>query len=440
MSRSRVRTHTHKREPRRVKKTAKASRALSALLKVSLILAGVSLLILLFPFGQAEVPEGGISTEIPENLYVPQWTGNTETSEVVEDVWRDNIAQEPIANRINMVWDDPPRALSKVPPGVNVLAPCWFDLKANEDGSVYYEERAVEPESYVKMSREAGVEVWGTIQSFNPDISAKVVTDLQEREIFISKVVGWVEQYDLDGINLDFEKMNPEHKQQYNEFCKALNDRLPEDIVLSVCVTVKLLPENPNNWWQCYDRAGLAEAVDYVCVMTYDAHKNSTKEPVASVQWVDTHIRRLLEEVPSEKLIMGIPFHGTDYRAKVTNTTTLDKEPLWKSSGVTTTVFQLNLLLTQGYYQDRYGSERDRVITLDYWLDQGSWNDEYGISNYSFVDTDGTEHTIWIDDENSLYQKTQMSIDYNLAGIAVWKRSLGTDPMFDAIAQAFRDE
>ena len=79
------------------------------------------------------------------------------------------------------------------------------------------------------------------------------------------------------------------------------------------------------------------------------------------------------------------------------------------------------------------------MIRLDYWINKGGWNAELGISDYSFVDTDGVQHTIWIDDENSIYQKTKLACDYNLAGVAVWKKNLGTESMFEAIARGFGD-
>ena len=73
---------------------------------------------------------------------------------------------------------------------------------------------------------------------------------------------------------------------------------------------------------------------------------------------------------------------------------------------------------------------------LDYWINKGGWDAELGISNYSFVDTDGIQHSFWIDDENSIYQKARLAEDYNLAGVAIWKKSLGTESMFEAVARA----
>jgi|GEM_PF-1559269 len=356
-----------------------------------------------------------------------------------EAIWRENISPVDIEDKIYLVWDDPSSrnwTLTEMPPNVNVLAPVWFKLNMNDDktgADLANADESTTAFTYVETCHENGVQVWGTVQCINYDLSEIIMTNLDEQQKIIDKILLWINSYDLDGINIDFENMNPDHKQLFNEFCTNLKKSMPEDKPLSACVTVKLISSSADtNPWQAYDRGGLAKAVDYITVMTYDEHKASTKKPVASIEWVDIHIRRLLEEIPSEKLVMGIPFYGVDYRAEVVDAQTLSVNPIWKDSGHTTTIFQLNSLLETGQYKYK----NDLIITLDYWINKGGWDADLGISDYSFVDTAGIQHTIWIDDENSIYQKARLANDYNLAGVAVWKKNLGTESMFEAVARA----
>lgn len=418
----------------------KSVKLLSIIFKVVLILAVIVIGITILPprliqpsktaMGDSVLIRSALNAQpVPEDNSIPD-----------NEIWQENVNPVSIDERIYLAWDDFPKPLTELPPNINVLAPCWFKLEFSEDKtSIDYiaSDVSTDAYNYVEFCHNGGVEVWGTIQNFDPDLSAFIVTDEVQRQIFIDQVLLWITSYSLDGINIDFEKMNPEHKQLFNEFCQQLNDAMPENMPLSACVTVKLVSKNAeSNWWQAYDREGLAKAVDYVAVMSYDDHKSSSKKPVASIGWVDLHIRRLLEEIPSNKLIMGMPFYGTDYRAEVVDAQTLSVNPLWSSSGVMTTVYELNKLLEFGQYADRYGAGSDTMVILDYWIDKGSWNAEFGISNYSFVDTSGLQHTIWIDDENSIYQKTRLAEDYNLAGVGIWKKSLGTESMFEAVARA----
>ncbi|MEX1377338.1 MAG: glycosyl hydrolase family 18 protein [Eubacteriales bacterium] len=358
-----------------------------------------------------------------------------------ESLWRENISPIEIEDKIYLAWDDPSNrnwTLTEMPPNVNVLAPVWFKLGLNEteDGIDFVNaDESTTAFSYVQTCHKNGVKVWGTVQCINYDLAEVIMTDMAVQQQLIDQILLWINSYNMDGINIDFEKMNPKHKQLFNNFCANLKAAMPEGMPLSACITVKLVSESAEtNPWQAYDRGGLAEVIDYITVMTYGEHDASTKKPVASIDWIDLHIRRLLEEIPSEKLIMGIPFYGVDYRAEVVDEQTLSLNPIWKNSGHTATIFQLNLLLETGQYL--YSGT---PIVLDYWINKGGWNAELGISDYSFVDTDGIQHTIWIDDENSIYQKARLADDYNLAGVAIWKKNLGTESMFEAVFRAWQD-
>lgn len=422
---------------------SKAEKSVGVVLKVIMILAALILAAVLLPGKLIKPFENETGSSLLINSAPDAEPLEDDGSVPDESLWRENISPIDIENKIYLAWDDPVRTLTELPPNVNILAPCWFKLKENTDGTgvdLIASDISKDAYNYVEFCHNGGVDVWGTVQCFNYDLSEIIVKDATQRQLLINQILLWISTYDLDGINIDFEDMNPDSKQLFINFCQELKTAMPEGMPLSVAVTVKLVSESAaTNTWQAYDRGGIAQVVDYITVMTYDEHKSSTKKPVASIEWVDLHIRRLLEEIPSEKLVMGIPFHGVDYRAEVVNAETLTLNPLWKSSGVTATVFELNKLLEFGEYADRYGSDSQKTIVLDYWISRGSWVADLGISNYSFVDTDGIQHSIWIDDENSIYQKARLANDYNLAGVAIWKKSLGTEPMFEAVARANQD-
>lgn len=416
----------------------KKVRNVGIVLKVVLIIAALILVAAFLPARLFAPNESELGQSVLINS-APDAQPVEEDGEIPDEaIWRENISPIDIEDKIYLAWDDPSNknwTLTELAPSVNVLSPVWFKLGFADDGKTVDLVNADESTTaftYVQTCKDNGIEVWACVQCINYSLAEVIMTDAVEQQKLIDQILVWINTYDLDGINIDFENMNPDHKQLFNNFCENLKAAMPEGMPLSVCVTVKLVSESAeDNPWQAYDRGGLAEVVDYITVMTYDEHKASTKRPVASIEWVDLHIRRLLEEIPSEKLIMGIPFHGVDYRAEVINPQTLTVNPIWQDSGHTTTVFQLNKLLETGKY-----TYKDTEIILDYWINKGGWDADLGISDYSFVDTAGIQHTIWIDDENSIYQKARLAEDYNLAGIAIWKLNLGTEPMFEAVARA----
>ncbi len=365
----------------------------------------------------------------------PVVTPLPEPATTPENQWQENV-RAPIDDQIYLAWDQWRKELDEIPPGINVISPHFFEVVKVGDKSevkLLSEVRSGwsdwTPASYVETAHEAGVKVWAMVQNMEDyDAAEYIVTTEEGRNHFYTKVKEWIDIYQLDGICLDFEHMNPANSAAYSEFAAGLKQALPASCIVSACVTVKLNGNNDDNWWQCYDRVSLAQSVDYLCVMAYDNHRDNTMEPVAGIQWVDMHVRRLLEEVPSNKLILGVPFYGTDYREEVQDGNIFSTRPMWKDSGWTTTIFNLNSALSNGQY-----TKGDDTFVVDYWIDKGSWDSEVGISTYSFVDTNGTMHQIWIDDENSLYQKGRLALRYNLGGVAVWKKSLGTTPMWEAL-------
>ena len=64
-------------------------------------------------------------------------------------------------------------------------------------------------------------------------------------------------------------------------------------------------------WSGGYDRAALAAEADYLILMAYDEHYSAspTAGSVSSLPWVERGLRRVLQEVPAEKLILGAPFY-----------------------------------------------------------------------------------------------------------------------------------
>ena len=86
--------------------------------------------------------------------------------------------------------------------GVNVISPTWFYLNDN-DGNIY----SLASRDYVNYCHQNNVEVWGLISNLeNPDAdSTYVLTHSSTRDYLTSQIIAAAIEYDLDGINLDFE-------------------------------------------------------------------------------------------------------------------------------------------------------------------------------------------------------------------------------------------
>ena len=122
----------------------------------------------------------------------------------------------------------------------------------------------------------------------------------------IKQILAYAALYGLDGINLDFENIYLKDKDAYTQFVREIAPLLREQgLVVSVAVGI---PGGSETWSLSHDRKALAETVDYVCLMTYDQHWPAPGSS-AELQWVEDRLMATLEEVPPDKLLLGIPLY-----------------------------------------------------------------------------------------------------------------------------------
>ena len=69
------------------------------------------------------------------------------------------------------------------------------------------------------------------------------INALKNIESLSTQIADYVEEYDLDGINVDIENVTHEQKDQYTQFVKLLREKIPGHKEISVAVAA-----NPNNW------------------------------------------------------------------------------------------------------------------------------------------------------------------------------------------------
>jgi len=363
-------------------------------------------------------------------------TGGTGPQATQKPAWMENVQQH-ISPDICMAWEYRPMTLDEVPIGVNVLAPTWFYVEEDEEGraiacslaDIGYERW--QPEQYVQLAHQSGAQVWGTVVSFTPELSRQVVMEPSAQQAFLDKLEQWVTQYQLDGISFDFENMDPKNAQAFTALVEQTKKRLGADCVVSVAVTVPTASPQPNNWWQCYDRAGLSAVCDYIAIMTYDGN-NGMVSPVAGLPWTKQSIELTLKEVPSGKILLGVPFYGVAFIGPRNEETNL---PMWESRDgrYSITPQSVDAILQKGEY-----TISDTTYTVDQWEQKGVWDENECVYRYQFTDTRGNLHVLWCDDPRSMEEKGALCRTYHLGGAAVWRKGQGGPDMWQGLHEGIR--
>lgn len=134
--------------------------------------------------------------------------------------------------------------------------------------------------------------------------------DVETRQGLIQDIVRVSSLY--DGVQVDFESIRPEEGEAYCVFLKELRSSLPKKKMLSVA-----LPARVREMKDGYRYKAIGEIVDRVLIMAYDEHWGSgSPGAIASIPWCTRVLKFAQEEIPEEKLVMGVPLYGRVWQSK----------------------------------------------------------------------------------------------------------------------------
>ena len=335
-----------------------------------------------------------------KNLEKPQTTELSYTGEYKEDY--SSLTRE---HKINLAWHQVTSEAANAAlgetiqnmAGVNVISPTWFSVTANE-GTI----SSLASADYVNEAHSRGMEVWGLIDNFNPDVSTlETLSSRNSREHIIQKLLEEAQRVALDGINVDFEALTEEEAPHFIQFVRELSVVCrANNLVLSV--------DNPvPQFTGFYNRKEQGIVADYVIIMGYDEHTTGSEEAgsVASLPFVKEGIEKTLQEVPKEKVINGIPFYTR----------------LWTESNNGTLSSEVMTMDAASQYIQENGIEV-------YWEKETA-------QNYGELLTDNGTQKIWLEDEQSIEEKMKLISQYELAGVASWKLGFERADVWSVISQ-----
>ena len=213
-------------------------------------------------------------------------------------------------SKVSLVWEQvdwrtPDPSTFGSLSGLNVVSPTWFRLgETPGDVDNYVDAR------YVRWAHSRGYKVWALFSnSFDLERTRTVLRSSELRDKVISQILVYARMYSLDGINLDFENVYQDDASYLTQFVREITPLLHEmGLAVSMDITVK--SKSPT-WSLCYERPRLAEVVDYMMLMAYDQYSAGSKVsgPNSSITWAESIIETTLQEIPAEKLVLGMPFY-----------------------------------------------------------------------------------------------------------------------------------
>ena len=325
-------------------------------------------------------------------------------------VREDLVEEKQIQGKVNMFWDyyskyvKCPDRTGQVIEGVNVVSPSFFYI---DDDGEFQDKVGDAGKAYIEWAHSNGYKVWPMLQNDEAGIkvTSTIINSYAKRQELIEKIVEVCVEYQLDGINIDFENMYEADKDKFSRFIIELEPRIKEiGGVLSVDVTA---PDGDPNWSLCYDRNVIAHVADYIVFMAYDQYGNSSTKPgtTAGFNWVETNIIKFIEneDVEPSKIILGIPFYTRQW--------TIDSNGEIKQGG-RGVVNMLNIKIPNNV-EKQWDEELQQ-----YYIEYKSGNDTI---------------KMWIEDGTSIAAKVSLVTKYGLAGTSGWRKDMETSNVWSII-------
>ncbi|MGY0488812.1 glycosyl hydrolase family 18 protein [Streptomyces sp. WG-D5] len=199
---------------------------------------------------------------------------------------------------------------------IRTISPFWYEAKSatRVTGHPGAGERRI-----VDGLHERGIEVVPTVmEQQKTDDLASVLIDDKTRTRHIDALLDVVRSRDYDGLDIDYESIAMASddtyravRTGYTAFATELCGRLhAADKKCFLTVTPKT-----RGTGRIWDYKKLGAVADRVRIMAYNLHNAlGTPGPLSSPQWYDEILTLATDQVPLDKLEMGLPAYGWDWK------------------------------------------------------------------------------------------------------------------------------
>ncbi|WP_141828212.1 glycosyl hydrolase family 18 protein [Clostridium sp. KNHs216] len=228
--------------------------------------------------------------------------------------------------------------------------------------------------------------------SFNSDLAHTILANPDIQNTLLENIVRTLNAKQYYGLDIDFEYIFPNDKNNYNSFIKKVVDRLHP---LGYTVTTALAPKTSEGQtgllYEAHDYATHGTLVDHVILMTYEwGYTYGPPRAVAPVNLVENVLQYAVSVIPSKKILMGIPNYGYDWTL-----------PFVQGSAARS-------LTNPG------------AVSLASRVGAQIMFDEEAQSPFFNYYENGKQHVVWFEDARSIQAKLRLVDQYNLGGVSYW--------------------
>lgn len=244
------------------------------------------------------------------------------------------------------------------------------------------------------------------VKQFDGDVINKFISDPSASARLSSDLTNLIAEFDLDGINFDFEfdgSTQSLDREKFALFIEGVSLALRKEnpnIILSFDLSGQIIEKEKS-----YDLEKIGKIMDFVIIMGYDYKTPSSPfaGPVAPIlgeaneHTISEAVAFVSSKISSDKIVLGMPLYGYEWETKDATF----KSPTIANSGALASYLRSSKILKD-----------NKAIKLQW--------DEKGMSPWFAYEVNGTMRQIYFENEESLVAKIKFAQEMNLKGAAFW--------------------
>lgn len=236
----------------------------------------------------------------------------------------------------------------------------------------------------------------------NKDALSTIAASSSLRTTFANNIVSFINTYNIDGVDIDWEFPTTDEKANYTLLMKEINEKVKANNSEHLVTSATGI-----DTYTRYDFENSSQYLDYICVMTYDMHTSSYASLHNALYYKSGKCYKAVSNtatyyitnsgISPSKLILGIPFYGRSY----TGTTGLGQ------SYDSTTTISYSSIVSNYLNSANFGTTITRTLDSD--------------CQVPYIYDSTNQVLISYEDAESIAIKTEYIKDNGWAGIFFWQ-------------------
>ena len=281
------------------------------------------------------------------------------------------------------------------------------------------------PQRLLEEARETGTRLMPLIMNpgFNQEIIHALLDNVEAQQKTIDFMVEEGLEHGFWGWQFDYEKVDRHYKDRFTAYFQRAAEALHSN---GMTASVAVVPTNDqaaergfsrymqDNWRGNFDMVALAEAGDFISLMTYAQHGGPTAPgPITGLPWMrDMLDYALAQGVPIEKISIGLPFYSGYWH------------PDWFANGA---------VRVRG--NEIHFDRADSLLTSN--NAERIWLPEHGVT-YGFWPEYGVFHWVFLENARSMRAKLDLGAEYpGLRGVSIWVLGAEDPEVWPLLDEAF---